>query len=243
MIPAELVQKYGLPQPVVTEAVEVAVARVLSGALGMDMVVRLSSSLEVVAWRRNAADERDPIRIDPATLSRQLQRQVRHHVERELEKRQALQEWETLRALRGQAVPGEVIRITSSGNMVVALSLEDTFRSLILVGECPLRAQSPRERPLNRTGTIRLFLVTSVLPVQVRGKARVRVLLSRVSKGLPEALLRERTGQRDIRCRRRVAGAFSEIETWHRLPREAIQAVGKELEERIIVRVLATEKD
>jgi hypothetical protein len=242
MIPAELLQKYGLPERVTADAVEVAVARALSQAFGMDMLVRLEGSLEVIAWRRDATDERDLIRIEPAGLSKQLQRQVRHHVERELEKRQVLREWETLRALRGQVVFGETIRVKRDGCLMVALGLEDTFRSLILVGECPLRAQPPRERALYHTGDIRSFLVTSVLPVQARGRARVRILLSRSSKDLPVVLLRERAGQKDIRCRRRIAGAFSEIETRHWLPREAIQAVGRELGERIIIRVLETEK-
>jgi hypothetical protein len=208
----------------------------------MDMLVRLEDSLEVIAWRRNATDERDPIRIDPAGLSKQLQRQVRHHVERELEKRQVLREWETLRTLCGQAVLGETLRVKPDGSLMVALGLEDTFRSLILMGECPLRAQPPRERDLYHTGDIRSFLVTSVLPVKARGRARVRILLSRASKEQPVVLLREGAGQRDIFCRRRIAGAFSKIETRHRLPKEAIQAVSRELGERIIVRVLETEK-
>jgi hypothetical protein len=52
-------------------------------------------------------------------------------------------------------------------------------------------------------------------------------------------MLREMTGEQSIRCRRRIAGAFSEIETSERIPKEAIHAVGKELGERIIARVVA----
>jgi len=54
--------------------------------------------------------------------------------------------------------------------------------------------------------------------------------------------VREITGEPSIRCRRRIAGAFSEIETVRRLPKEAILYVGKELGERMIVRVVASKK-
>jgi hypothetical protein len=243
MIPADLLEKYGLHEKVAAEAVEAAVARVLSRALGMDMVVRLDSQLEVMAWRRGRGDIGEPVRIEPGVLSRQLQRQVRHHLERELEKQQVLREWGVLRNLRGQAVPGEILRIRPDGSLAVALGIEETFRSLVLTGECPLRAQPARERPLYRVGETRQFLVTSVLPVRVRGKAKVRVLLSRTSRELTEVLLRERGGEGALRCRRRIAGAFSEVETDTRIPKEAVLTVSRELGERIRIHVLAPKKD
>ena len=85
---------------------------------------------------------------------------------------------------------------------------------------------------------MKTFLVTSVLPVMKNGRAKVLIRLSRTTKALPEALLKEQTDEPSIRCVRRIAGAFSEIETKRKLPREVIRAVGNELKERIIVRVV-----
>jgi hypothetical protein len=87
------------------------------------------------------------------------------------------------------------------------------------------------------------FLITSILPILEKDKAKVLIRLSRTSKTLPEILLRGKTGELSIRCRRRIAGAFSEIETSQRIPNEVIQSVGNELGERIIVRVVASHKE
>ena len=47
--------------------------------------------------------------------------------------------------------------------------------------------------------------------------------------------LRERTGIDGITCRRRVAGVFCNIVTPTRIPKEAINTVGKELGEHLNV--------
>ncbi len=76
-----------------------------------------------------------------------------------------------------------------------------------------------------------------------KGRAKVLIRLSRTSRSLPESMLKEMTGELSVRCRRRIAGAFSEIETACRIPKEAILYVGKELGERVIVRVVASKKE
>lgn len=119
------------------------------------------------------------------------------------------------------------------------LEVEDHFRGLILTGRCPVRHIPPHERGSLSVGQRKTFLVTSVLPVWERNRAKVLIRLSRTSKALPEVLLRRACGEPSLRCRRRIAGAFSELETSRCLPREAIREVGRELGERIIVRVVA----
>jgi hypothetical protein len=178
-----------------------------------------------------------------ANISRQLKRQVRYQIERKLEKRQSLHEWDLLRSMRGRPVEGEVRKVSALGDLTIVLEVEEHFRSLILTGTCPARQIPPYERGCLQVGNKRSFLVTSVLPVREKEKAKVLIRLSRTSKALPEILLRETTGESSIRCRRRIAGAFSEIETARRIPKEAIQTVGKELRERIIVRVVASKKE
>lgn len=235
MIPQDLLTKYDLPAPEAALAIEDAITGVLFKAFKMDIMVNIGKELEIVAHGDR--------RIDPTNLSRQLKRQIRYQIERELEKRQSLWEQENLRSLRGHCILGEVKKISPNGNLIIALEVEDHFKSLILTGICPARQVPRHERACLRAGTKKTFFVMSVLPVLEKDKAKVLIRLSRTSKSLPESLLREMTGERSIRCLRRIAGAFSEIETSQRIPKEAILTVGKELGERIIVRVVATQKE
>lgn len=235
MIPHDLLIKYDLPAPEAALAIEEAISGILSRAFNKDIMVNVGEELEVI--------DLDDRRIDPATLSRQLKRQIRYQIERELEKRQSLREQEYLRSLRGRIIFGDVIKVSTNGDLTIALEVEDRFRSLILTGICPTRQVPPHERGCLHIGAKKLFLITSVLPVLEKEKAKVLIRLSRTSKTLPEILLRENTGELSISCRRRIAGAFSEIETSQRIPKEVIQSVGNELGERIIVRVVASQKE
>lgn len=234
MIPHDLLIKYDLPAPEAALAIEEAISGILSRAFNKDIMVNIGEELEVVAL--------DDRRIDPATLSRQIKRQIRYQIERELEKRQSLREQEYLRSLRGRIIFGDVRKVSTNGDRTIALEVEDRFRSLILTGICPARQVPPHERGCLHIGAKKLFLITSVLPVLEKGKAKVLIRLSRTSKTLPEILLREKAGELSIRCRRRIAGAFSEIETSQRISKESIQSVSDELGERIIVRVVASQK-
>lgn len=235
MIPRDLLEKYNLPEGQATDAIETAITTVLSTAFKTDMLVRVQKSLEVYAL---PSSDLPPRPIDPASLSRQLQRQVHFQIERELEKRQALHERETLSSLRGRPITGEIRQISSTGEVTVALKMEDHFCRLALTGVCPARCLSPRERQTLSVGDMNAFLVTSVLPVQKKGRSKVLIRLSRTTIALPEAMLRELTGEASVRCTRRIAGAFSEIETKNKLPKEAILLVSNELKERIIVRIV-----
>jgi hypothetical protein len=235
VIPDDLLIKYDLPAPEAALAIEEAISCILSRAFNKDIMVNVGEELEVVALNDR--------RIDPATLSRQLKRQIRYQIERELEKRQSLREQEYLRSLRGRLILGDVIKVSTNGDLTIALEVEDRFRSLILTGVCPARQVPPHERGCLNIGAKKTFLITSVLPVLEKDKAKVLIRLSRTSKFLPENLLREKTGELSIRCRRRIAGAFSEIETSQRIPKEVIQSVGNELGERIIVRVVKSQKE
>jgi len=183
----------------------------------------------------------EPVEIPPEEISRKLQRYILHNIELELQKRQVLREAEELEELRGKTLPGEISRIADDGTLHVDLEIADVFRHLILAGECPLRYQPPHEKGRYQRGEVREFFISSVLPVVVnRRSARTRICLSRISKELPALLLQERTGFFGIECRRRVAGGFSNIVTPTRLPKEAINYVGKELGERLNVFISQT---
>jgi hypothetical protein len=138
---------------------------------------------------------------------------------------------------------GEIRKVAANGEVTVALEVDDHFRQITLTGVCPGRYLPPKERGCFNLGEIRAFLVTSVLSVQKQGRFKVQIRLSRTSKALPEILLRQSTGIQSIRCIKRIAGAFCEIETEKFIPKDMIISVGRELKERIIVRVLETQKN
>jgi hypothetical protein len=232
VLTADLLQKYGLPEDQVLDAVELAVTRTLSAALDTTVSVRAENGLEIVAYPRIGR----PVEVPLHAITRKLRRHVLHNVELELQRRQALREAEILQELRGQVIYGTVGRIEAGGTLRVVLEIDEIFRRLILSGECPLLYQPGHERGLYRVGDSRAFHVTRVHAVQAgRHSARVRIQLSRTSPQLPELLLKKVTGVDGIVCQRRVAGGFSRLATPVRLPKSAINTVGKELGEHLYV--------
>jgi hypothetical protein len=239
MISSDLLNKYNLPEEQVADAVETAISRTLTTMLRIDVLVRLDSNLEVIAINPTQVDAQ-PIKIDPARISKQGKRQLRHQIRLELEKRQSLHECNYLQSLRGQVIMGEIRKVAANGEVTVALEVDDHFRKITLTGVCSGRYLPPKERGYFNLGEIRAFLVTSVLSVQKQERFKVQIRLSRTSKALPEILLRQATGRQSIHCKKRIAGAFCEIETEKFIPKGIIKSVGRELKERIIVRVLET---
>ena len=239
MIPAELLTKYGLRETDALDAVEVAIAQALTHAFRKNVSVRMNGKLEITAF----SDRGEPVEISPGEIDRKLRRHILHLVELELQKRQTLRESEDLEELRGKTLPGEISRIGNDGTLFVELEFVDLSSRLILAGECPVRYQPPHEKGRYRIGEVREFFISSILPVVVNDRlARTRIRLSRITKELPALLLQERTGIYGIECRRRVAGGFSTIITPSRLPKEAINHVGKELGEHLNVSISQTAK-
>jgi len=239
MIPADLLTKYGLREADALEAIESAITRTLTRALRSNIAVRLNGRLEITMFPLNG----EPVELPPGEINRKLQRHILHNIELELQKRQALREAEELEELRGKSLPGEISRIANDGTLHVDLEIVDLFHHIILAGECPERYQPPHEKGRYQVGEVREFFVSSILPIVVNGRsARTRIRLSRITKELPALLLQERTGIYGIECRRRVAGGFSNIITPARLPKEAINHVGKELGEHLNVSISQTVK-
>ena len=234
MIPAELLAKYGLRETDALDAVEVAIARALTLAFKKNISVRINGRLEITAFSHRG----EPVEISAGEIDRKLRRHILHVVEQELQKRQTLRESEDLEELRRKTLPGEISRIADNGTLHVSLEFTDIFQQMMLAGECPVDHQPLHERGRYRIGDVREFFISSVLPIVANGRqASVRIRLSRTSKELPALLLQERTGIYGIECRRRIAGGFSNIVTPTRIPKEAINHVGKELGERLNVSI------
>ena len=120
---------------------------------------------------------------------------------------------------------------------------KSSSRSL-LWGEVMRNRVGIHERESNRLqcGQRRAFHLRLVDAVLVNGMPRTKVVLDRVSKTLTENLLRHylglAAGQYQFRCLKRYVGHKSLVLSTKRLPREAIKAVDRELQERIEVRIV-----
>ena len=232
MLPVDLPAGTGLPETETLEAVEVALARVLTGLLHMNVSIIIDDRLRITAFPETGK----PIVISLEAVNRKLRRLFLHEIERELQKRRTLLEAERLKEVRGTVAPGEIFRIAADGTLFVSLERADSCRRLVLAGLCPVRCQPLHERGRYTIGTVREFYITSVLPVMVnRSSCRVRILLSRTSKELPRLLLQERSRVSGILCRKRIPGGYSELVTPVTIPKDVINSVGKELGEHLHV--------
>lgn len=236
MLPADLLAANGLPESETLDAIEVAIARILTRVLRTNVSVRINQQhLEITAYPKSG----EPIEIAPDTINRKLRRHLLHQIELELQKRRTLIEADRLKELRGNTAPGEISRIATDGTLFVSLEIADCYRRLIFVGVCPQRYQPLHERELYTIGSVKEFYITSVVPVMVnRRSTRVRILLSRTSKELPRLLLQERSRVSGIQCLKRIPGGYCDIVTPTRIPKDAINSVGKELGEHLHVSIL-----
>lgn len=235
---AELAKKYGLSEDDTTDAIEIAVTRVMSYALRHPVSVVLGGQrgLYITVMHQHSG----PGVMNLDDIPARLQRRIRHEIELELRKRQTTNETEFLRALRGKTVSGKVHRIKDNGAIIVEFDIV-RFEGIVsdtYYAECPFHYLPPHERAIRRVGDVNTYLVTSVVPMAKGRLARVRIRLSRISHELPRLMLMERTGVEGIRCSRRIPGAFSDIWVPKRIPKQDINEVGKDLREKLNVRVI-----
>ena len=232
-LPAEVMARFGLPEEEALDAVEVAISKTLTRCFGVPVMVNTNGQIRITALHHNAQKD-----IRPEEISSKLRRHLEHNIELELQRRQVLREQNYLRQLRGKVVSGVISAIGNKGTLLVEMELEEIFSRLVLLGECPLKFQLPRERATYFVGCVMAWYITSVLPIQNSNSVRVRVRLSRTSMELPALLLREQSGIGGIRCLRRLPGKASWIVTEKRIPKPVINAVGKELREHLNVQVV-----
>lgn len=234
-LPAEILSESGLPTDEAMNAVEVAIARTLTGALRSHVCVKIDAQLEITAYPNGNGE---PIKISLNDINGKLRRHLLYQIKLELQKRRTLNEADRLKELRGYSAPGEISRIADDGSLIVSLEIADYYRRLVLCGFCPARFQPFHELERYSIGSVKEFYISSVVPVMVNKRySKVRILLSRTSKELPRILLQERSRITGITCVERVPGAYSSIVTPARIPKEIINSVGKELEEHLHVSI------
>ena len=235
LLPAEILSESGLSTDEAMDAIEVAIAKTLTGALRTNVCVKIDAHLEITAY---PSGNGEPIKISFDAINGKLRRHLLHQIKLELQKRRTLNEADRLKELRGHSAPGVISRIAEDGTLIVSLEIADYYRRLVLCGVCPARFQPHHESGRYSIGSVKEFYISSVVPVMVNKRyAKVRILLSRTSKELPRLLLQERSRIAGISCVERIPGAYSSIVTPARISKEIINSVGKELEEHLHVSI------
>lgn len=236
MIPNDLLSCYSeLKQTDVMEAVELAVAKVLSRMFRMPFTVHFTQDGLKMTGLPHCGE---PVEFTPDKIGKKLRRHVLYTIEIELQKRQTLHEAYRLRQLQGKVLQGVVAGYEPDGSVMVEMELNSHYRRFILLGTCPLRYQPLHERNNYVPGKVYHWFVTSVLPVANDRHARVRIRLSRTSKELPALLLRQLSGMERIICHRRIPGGPAEIITARKIPKDIINTVGKETGDIYRVRII-----
>jgi hypothetical protein len=234
MIPADLLEKYGLPYDMSARAVEIGVTRALTRALRAPvMAVFAEEGLAVYLLSRGVQEQ-----ISLAGLSRKTKALMLDCIELELMKRSSAMEALEIGTLRGSMVTGRVEGLLINGALKVRTEINHGFRTRTYVCECPVFRQPRHERLGYKTNIVMPFIVESCLPVTDGNRAWVRIVVSRTARSLPALLLTELTGISGIKCLRRLPGAKSELVTRKVIPKSAINAVGKGLKEHLHVVVL-----
>lgn len=111
----------------------------------------------------------------------------------------------------------------------------DGIRTLVYLGDTVqgvmLRSEwVPKEMPLYRAGSVFQFYVTKITETP----SGVMVYVSRGSKNLPAALLKEKLPWAKIRVYRRIRGEKTWIQTTDPIPGDVIDAVRRELNGEVI---------
>jgi len=231
----EVAREHRLPLGETRALLERTLSEALTEAFGRRVFVSLSGE-DLVIYRETGSDGPEGLeRLSPRKVRKEVVRLCRYRVERELNRRKAIGEYDFLKTLQGAVVRGVVDRVMQDGSLAVLFPVDELFSSREVNGTCQVSQQPPKERGAYCTGDARFFFVSSVRLVCREQVMRVDVRLSRSTRRLPEALLKMETGIACIRCTRRIAGRISLVESRERLPREAILAVAAELGERVKV--------
>lgn len=238
----ELADIYGLPEETVRAELLESLSNSLTAIFGTEIEVMSNETgaVDIYSYRYSSGDLR--VRSMPiSSIGRHAIKRIRRDLILSMVKRRVLRNHELLRNLTGCVLDGMVTKTIDRGTLSVRLYADGLCSCLknTLIGECPFRRQTPKERGAHRPGDVLSFLVLRVNPIAEDGVPRIDITLSRNSKGLVEGLLMKeilRSGKDGkVRCVKRIAGAYAEVVSPAPLPHRAVKAVSDELKEYIRV--------
>ena len=232
----QLAIKYGLTKAEVTAVIERLFARALCRWYGHDVVAILDEDgLSVNAYKKiNGIINQQP--IEPLLLRRFLAGKAPRILHRALEKYRTTKEAVTYKRHEHQLRWGDVIGYEPDGSLRVEIEVLPGEK---IIAICPNNRLGVHERALIRPGQRRAWHLRRVEPVMLNGTPRLKVTVDRVSKSLTAGLLREKVpGIQGVQCVKRYVGRKSFVEAPVRLPKAAILAVKRELNEHIQVNII-----
>ncbi|WP_305045010.1 hypothetical protein [Geoalkalibacter sp.] len=234
---AEMAALYRLPPVTVLDTIERTMSEVLSSRYrGEDIQVRIDErtlEIRILAFSMlNGGTWRD---IPEANLSGI--KNLHRHIQGALQRASVVREVKKIRKHCNKVSQGVVTRIDRDGSLYVEFDLGP--QQGLVTGHCPSQNLPRNERGRYLPGEERYFHLASCTPVMVGQVPRIRLTLDRTSKRLPEQLLAQwfENAPQDLRitCRMRQPGERSEIWTTHKIPKQTLTAVSKELGEHVFI--------
>ena len=232
-------RKYGLTRSEVIVEIEKIFSEILSRRYRCEVMAVLQHDLQLVVVAYTGAGGTVQQRVIELNNIRGWNT-IRRHLEKTLLKASVLKETRQYKYYEQELRWGEIIAIDAERNYHVEL---EVIPGETVTAVCPLNRVGLHERSSGNfsIGEKRAFHVRRVDPVFLNGTPRLKVVVDRVSKTLVEGLLKEQLGysaeNMAIRCTRRFVGQKSFVVTSRRIPKPAIMAVTRELNEHMQVRI------
>ncbi len=238
----ELADIYGLPEEDVKAELLESLSNSLAAVFGteIDVLASETGSLEICSYRDSSGDLQ--VRSIPlSSIGRHAMKRIRRDLSLSLAKKRVLRDYDLSRDLVGRVVEGIIMKTVNQGALSIRLQATGPCNPRSLIGLCPYRFQTPKERDTYRPGDVLSFQVLKASPVMENGMPRLEITLGRNSRRLVEGLImkqaRGNPSERNVkvRCVKRIAGAYSEVVSTAPIPRDAIKSVSDELKEYIRV--------
>ncbi len=232
-------RKYGLTRSEVIVEIEKVFSGILTRRYGCEVMAVLQHDLQLVVVAYIGAGGIVQQRVIELNNIRGWNT-IRKHLEKTLLKASVLKQTRQYKYYEQELRWGEIIAIDAERNYHVEL---EVIPGETVTAVCPLNRVGLHERSSGNfsIGEKRAFHVRRVDPVFLNGTPRLKVVVDRVSKTLVEELLKEQLGysaeKMTIRCTKRFVGQKSFVVTSRRIPKPAIIAVTRELNEHMQVRV------
>ena len=232
------VDQYGLPRGEVLDVIVDTVTRILSKWHQMEIsVVYSDGRLQAVGYSRVKGKFEDS-NIDLRSM--RGWNTIKWMIENNMDRAVCVREARAFKNHEHELRWGEILKHDNKRQkMIVEISMDD---GVTLLAECPYSRIGKHERTPRifenffSRGSKRAFHLRRIDPVLLNGTPRLRIILDRESKRLPQALLCERLiAHRYIMsgfklfCYRRIVGGITFIRVNKPIPREAIMETTMEL--------------
>jgi len=236
----ELADTYGLPEETAKAELLKSLSNSLSAVFGAEIEVLSSEAgiLEIYSYRDSSGDLQVKS-LPVSSIGRHAIKRIRRDLSLSLAKERVLREYDLSRDLVGRVVEGMIMKAVNHGSLSVRLLANGPCNPRSLVGSCPYRFQTPKERGTYRPGDILSFQVLKAYPVTENGMPRLKITLGRNGRGLVEGLIMNHAqrnssgGDVKVRCVKRIAGAYSKVVSTAPIPRHVLKSISDELKEYI----------